>query len=418
MDALSLDLTSAELGVLGAVLETDGVCLDELTLTGEDFSDPKLGDLFDVMRRARLNGQHVTYATLADANPGQAAFIMSLTEHGRFKYAVQEHAGIVSKQALRRRLRAAAAGIEDRAGQSDLDEQDLIDQARTIVDAAVGEQRRPVRFLRDIVPGLVNRMEDGGQFMQTPWASLDAAIGGFRPGAVYVFGARPGIGKSVVAQQCAVALAKHGPVSFSSLEMSEEELAARFVAERVAIHVGRVKDGKMTDADWLRFAQRRRNVDDLQIAIDGRASVTASEVRQQARSVSRHGKLAGVIVDYVQLMSPENPRADRHVQVSESSRRLKVMAKDLRCPVIVLSQLNRESEKRSDSRPKLADLRESGAIEQDADVVVLLSREREMGVEKLVLDVAKNRHGETPVIDLKWQGALSRAVEMNEGELG
>ena len=178
--------------------------------------------------------------------------------------------------------------------------------------------------------------------------------------------------------------------------------------------VGRVKDGLMTEKDWERFAQRRRNVDDLQIAIDDRASVTATDVRQFARTVSRHGKLAGVIVDYVQLMGSENPRADRHVQVAASSRLLKVMAKDLRCPVIVLSQLNRESEKRQDARPKLADLRESGAIEQDADVVILLSRERQMGVEKLVLDVAKNRHGEQAVVELKWQGALSRAVEWEE----
>jgi len=411
MDALSLDLTSAELGVLGAVLETDGVCLDDLTLTGADFSDPKLGDLFDVMRRARLNGQHVTYATLADANPGEAAFIMSLTEHGRFKYAVADHASIVSKHALRRRLRNAAAVLEARAGSSELDEEDLIEVARATVDEAVGEQRRPVRFLRDIVPGVITRMEDGGQFVATPWPSLDAAIGGFRPGTVTVVGARPAQGKTVIAGQIAVALAKHGPVAFSSLEMSEDELVARFISERVHISVGNVKDGKMTDADWARFAQRRRNVDDLQIAIDDRAGVTTADIRQFARSVSRHGKLAGVVVDYLQLITGTNSRAERRAQIDEASRQLKVLAKDLRVPVIVLSQLNRDSTKRADPRPRLEELKESGSIEQDADVVILLHREKVMAGHKITLDVAKNRHGETASVELKWEGALSRAVE-------
>lgn len=411
VDALSLDLTSAELMVLGAVLETDGVCLDDLMLTGADFSDPHLGDLFDSMRRAHLNGGHVTYTTMADANPSQAAFIMSLTEHGRWKFAVQQHAGIVSKNALRRRLRSAATALEDQAGKPDVEEHELIEQARAVVDAAVGEQRRPIRFLRDIVPGVVNRLDNGSQFVASPWPSLDAAIGGFRPGAVYVIGARPAQGKTVVAGQIAVALAQHGPVAFSSLEMSEEELVSRFISERIHIEVGRVKDGTMSPADWERFAHRRRAVEDLQIAIDDRAGVTAADVRQFARSVSRHGKLAGVIVDYLQLITGMNSRAERRVQIDEASRQLKVLAKDLRVPVVVLSQLNRESTKRQDPRPRLDELKESGSIEQDADVVILLNRERSLAGHKLVLNVAKNRHGEEAVVELKWQGALSRAIE-------
>lgn len=414
MDAWSLDLTSAELMVLGAVLETDGVCLDDLTLTGEDFHDPKLGSLFDLMRRARLNGQHVTYTTLADANPPQAAFIMSLTEHGRWHFAVQQHAEIVAKNALRRRLKGAAAALESASDDDSLDAPDLIEKSRALVDTAVGEQRRPVRFLRDIVPGVVNRMDDGGQFVASPWPSLDAVIGGFRPGAVYVIGARPAQGKTVVAGQIAVALAKHGPVAFASLEMSEDELTARFISERIHIAVGNVKDGKMSPADWERFAQRRRNVDDLQIAIDDRAGVSTADIRQFARSVSRHGKLAGVVVDYLQLITGTNTRAERRTQVDEASRQLKVLAKDLRVPVIILSQLNRDSTKRSDPRPRLDELKESGSIEQDADIVMLLHREKVLAGHKLTVDVAKNRHGEEAIVELNWQGALSRAIEWEE----
>lgn len=411
---VSFDLTDAELMVLGAVLETDGGCLDELTITGADFADPHRGDLFDAMRAAKLNGAHVTYTTLADANPGQAAFIMSLTEHGRFAYAVEQHADIIATQALRRRLRSTAAALADRAENPQLDARALTEAARAMVDDAVGEQRQKVRFLRDIVPGVLTRMETGGQFVPSPWPSLDAAIGGLRPGTVTVVGARPAQGKTVIAGQIAVALAKHGPVAFSSLEMSEDELVARFISERIHIAVGAVKDGKMTDADWRRFAERRRNVDDLQIAIDDRAGVTAADIRQFARSVGRHGPLAGVVVDYLQLITGMNQRAERRVQIDEASRQLKVLAKDLRVPVIVLSQLNRESEKRADTRPKLSELKESGSIEQDADVVILLHREKTLAGHKITLDVAKNRHGETATVELKWEGALSRAVEWED----
>lgn len=415
MDGLSPDVPFAEKALVGALIDTDGAGIDELTVTGQDFADPRLGDLFDTILRARVSGHHATYATLMDAHPNYSALIAELgAGFGLLAYAIAEHASIVAKNALRRRLRAAAAGLEQRAQNPDLDEDTLIEQARALVDVAVGEPRRSLRFLRDVVPDVIDRIEAGGQFVPSPWPSLDKAIGGFRPGCVYVIGARPAVGKTVVAGQCAVALAQHGPVAFSSLEMSDTELAARFISERALIHVTRVKDGTMTPTDWERFAERRARVDGLPIAIDDRASVTAADVRQFARSVGRHGPLAGVVVDYLQLMSPTNARAERQQQITEASRLLKVMAKDLSTPVILLSQLNRETEKRSDPTPKLSDLRESGAIEQDADVVIFLTREKEMGREKLVLEIAKNRHGETATVELVWQGAVSRAVEWKD----
>jgi replicative DNA helicase len=368
------------------------------------------------MVRARLNGQHVTYATLADANPNQIRLIYELQEYGRLGYAVEEHAAIVSKQALRRRLEAAATGLADRARDPRLEADKLIDEARSLVDVAVGAQRRPVRFLRDILPGVVNSIsEDGTQFVASPWPSLDVVIGGFRPGCVYVIGGRPAQGKSVLAGQCAVALAKHGLVAFASLEMSEEELTARFVSERIPLSISRIKDGTMSSADWVRFAERKRRIDELPVAVDDRANVTVADIRQHARNVSRRGSLAGIVIDYLQLVRGDNPRADRREQIGAASRQIKVMAKDLRVPVIVLSQLNRDPEKRSDGRPRLVDLRESGDIEQDADAVLLIYRHGEIvGTERreaIDLNVAKNRHGIERNVQLRWEGALSRATE-------
>jgi replicative DNA helicase len=346
VDEWSLDpsVADAEKAVIAAVLDAGGSVLDDLTLRPDDFESPVLGNVYEWAVRTHLAGGAVTVPAAVDAFP--VADLNALTDYALLRYALDDHAAIVAKHALRRRLRAAASGLLQRAGNRDLDERELAEQARSLVDEAVGDRRTRVRFLRDILPGVIDRISAdaaaGGLFVPSPWPSLDVMIGGFRPGCVYVIGARPGVGKTVVAGQIAVALAKHGPVAFSSLEMSEEELTARYISERVGINVAKVKDGTMSPADWERLAHRKRSVEDLPIAIDDRAGVTAADVRAFARSVGRHGKLAGVIVDYLQLMAPMSSRAERHDQVRESSRLLKVMAKDLRVQVVVLSQLNRQ----------------------------------------------------------------------------
>jgi replicative DNA helicase len=416
-DDFGADLWGAERAVLAAVMESDGRAIDELTLKGEDFSDPHLGDIYDLMLAARLNGQHVTYATVLDKYPGDGTLIGGIAEYRWLAASLPEHAAIVAKHALRRRLEAAAAGLMERIKNPNLDADQLIEQARSLVDGAAGRQDRPVRFLRDILPGLVNRVEDHSQFVETPWPSLDGCIGGFRPGALYVIGGRPATGKSVIAAQCAAALAKHGLVAFSSLEMGEEELTARFAAMRIPMEISKIQDGQMKTADWERFALRRRAIEDLWIAIDDRTNVSISDIRQYARDVSRRGPLAGLIVDYLQLVRSDNPKLDRRIQIGEASRQLKVIAKDLHIPVIVLSQLNRQSEQRADSKPRIHELKESGDIEADADVVILLSRSKVLAGERILLDVAKNRHGPVAEVGLKWEGWSSRAIEWPEEAL-
>ena len=293
---------------------------------------------------------------------------------------------------------------------------ELISSAREELDAAETTALSKVRYVRDILPDVIERLQTNATFIPTPWPSLNRLIGGLRPGAVYVVAARPGVGKTVIASQIAACLAEHGRVAFSSLEMSEDDLVSRLISERLNIRVGKVKDNRMTDYDWNVLAGGRAQLNAMSIAIDDRAAVSAVEVRAYAKAVSRQGTLSGVVVDYLQLMSSRS-KLDRHLQVSEFSRQLKIMAKDMRVPVIALSQLNRQSEARADGVPRLSDLRESGAIEQDADVVILLRRVENPGHtfenpnESIWLDVAKNRHGETGEVELAWQGEFSRAVE-------
>jgi replicative DNA helicase len=310
---------------------------------------------------------------------------------------------------MRRRIAAAGAALASIEG-DDLAE--VADRARAIVDAAIGVPTQRVQFVADILPRLEARMTADKVFIPSPWESLNDKIGGFRPGAVYVVAARPGDGKTILGGQIATHLAQHGNVAFSSLEMGDEELVARMVSERARINVGHIKDARMEQRDWSRLDSVRPALQQLRIAIDDRAGVSAADVRAFVRSVAKLGPLAGAVVDYMQLMTTRD-RLDRHLQVADFSRRLKIMAKDFHIPVVALSQLNRNSVASSLAVPKLSDLRESGAIEQDADVVLLLRREGEFPNEALIIDVAKNRHGETGEVSLAWDGGYSRAVEWN-----
>ncbi|PYY59994.1 hypothetical protein DEJ17_06390 [Curtobacterium sp. MCSS17_011] len=400
----------AELAVLGAVVATGGRALDDIGLQGTDFSQVQYARVFDTMRTMHANGQHIDTVTLLQALPNDDVFLLTLSDHTPFAAAVQSYAEIVAVHGMQRRLLSATDAIRG-IGLVDMSASDMADRARQIIDEVAGTEGSRVRFVRDILPGVIARMNETTTFVPSPWPTLDKAIGGFRPGAVYVVAARPGMGKTVIAAQIAAQLAEQGMVAFSSLEMSEDELVARLISERLAIHVGHIKNNKMRPDEWEKLTANRARLDELNIAIDDRSNISAADVRAHARSVSRHGKLAAVVVDYLQLMTSRS-KQDRHLQVAEFSRQLKILAKDMHVPVIALSQLNRQSESRADNIPKLSDLRESGAIEQDADVVMLLRREGGDGVsEELVIDVAKNRHGTTGDVRLSWEGTFSRAVE-------
>jgi replicative DNA helicase len=402
----------AEVAVLAVTLATQGKVLDEIRLSPDDFYEPKRGDLFALMVAAHDAEKPVDAFTLTENPTVDAAFVWSLTSAPVAAASAEYYAAIVAKHALRRRLAAAGAALAQAEDTADAAE--LADRARTIVETAIGNPPQKLRFVKDVLPDVVNRLNSDAVFVPSPWKTLNKAIGGFRPGAVYVIAARPGVGKTVVAAQIAVQLAQHGNVAFSSLEMTDEELVSRFISERLRIGVGKIKDARMTPHDWDVFERGRTTLEGLSIAIDDRSGISTSDVRTFARAVQRHGVLSGIVVDYMQLMSSKQ-KQDRHLQVAEFSRQLKVMAKDFQVPVIALSQLNRNSESSTLAIPKLSDLRESGAIEQDADVVILLRKEGEVEDIRanvdLVMDVAKNRHGPTGEARLLWDGMYSRAIE-------
>lgn len=409
----------AEKSALGGAMLTKQALFDVLeAVKGNDFYIPKHELILDAIASLALGGQPVDPISVADelsrsgeiSRAGGAEYLHHLTGFVPTSANAGYYAEIVKDKAGFRRLLEAGMRIQQMAYASEGTSVELLNSALAELDRAVGKSRPSVRMVKDILPTLIQRLESKATFIPTPWPTLNEAIGGLRPGEVYVIAARPGVGKSVVATQIAAHVSKLGFVAFSSLEMSSEELVARIVSERLGVNIGNLKNNRLTAHDWELLASRRTEITELNLAIDDRVLVSGIEVRAHARAVSQQGELALVVVDYMQLMSSTS-KADRQQQVSEFSRQMKIMAKEMHVPVVALSQLNRDVESRMDRTPRLSDLRESGSIEQDASVVILLRREGQFPSEHLILDVAKNRHGETGLVDLAWQGSLSRAVE-------
>jgi len=402
-----LNNLEAEKSVVGSVLITEGKCLDDFTLLGEDFYSVRLGKLFDLLRK-RYNNQQPCDVISVSSDPDlrkmdiEVSMLYDLTGFVITAEGVAHYAELVHESAVRRRLIETGKSLQQSA--TDTDFAYLTESARSQIDDAIGIRKSAVSFVGDEIAQTIDSMSEPPQYQKTPWAMLNRAIGGFRNGALYTVGARPGKGKTSVGLQIAMTLSRDGAIALSSLEMSRDEIHKRIMSIGASIPMDATMNNSLSDAEWERVAVFKDAIRP-NIAIDDRADVSIYDIRQFARSVSRQMPLKGVVVDYLQLMSMRDNRP-RHEQVADMSRQLKILARDLNVPVVALSQLNRNSETRTDKKPSLADLRESGAIEQDSDVVILLHQEDEI----LLLDVAKNRQGPPAMVRLKWEGQFARAV--------
>lgn len=329
------------------------------------------------------------------------------------------YAGLVKQAAIKRRLVEAGTRIVQLGNASEGDAFELAEQARAEVDLAADTARIEVAPVGDFVESVVESLRAAPRFIPSPWPNINKLINGFRPGALYVIGARPGAGKTIMGLQSAVSLAGHGHVAFSSLEMDTADLTKRMFALAGNVHMSAMTRSDLAPEEWESIARLRPTIRKLPLFIDDRSGVNITQIKAFARSVSRRGKLSAVVVDYLQLILGTDPRKPRHETVAEISRQLKIMARELDVPVIALSQLNRESESRGGGQrrlPTLADLRESGSIEQDADVVLLLQRVMDQDTEEytdeLDVVVAKNRHGSTGQVTLLWEGHFARVTTM------
>jgi replicative DNA helicase len=412
-------LQDTERALIGAVLLSGGRVLDELVLDAADFWSTQASEVYRLTEELHRLGKPVDPITVMDlarrdpatARLADAGWLQECMLWAPGIGAAPYHAEIRRGASVRRRLRNAGQKIMDTADNDALNVSDAIELARRTVEDAANIQISEIKSFGETIDSTLSMLEEKPNYRPTPWGQLDGIIGGFAPGRLYVVGARPAAGKTAFALQAALNLKRYGGVAFSSLEMSNEELQMRAIAYVLKIDQYRLQHRRLSTEDWEKIALKRQAWDELPLYIDERSSVTIAEIKAHARNVARKGPLAAVVVDYLQLVSSPASNRNRTEVVSEISRELKIMAKQLKVPVIALSQLNRESENRQDPRPALKDLRESGAIEQDADVVILLHRDR-TDPSALTMIVAKNRHGVTGEADFEFIGKFS---EISQG---
>ncbi|GLZ09604.1 replicative DNA helicase [Actinomadura sp. NBRC 104412] len=268
----------------------------------------------------------------------------------------------------------------------------------------------------------IERGEDTAGRITAPYADLDRLLGGFRPGQLITIAARPGGGKSIAATDIArhTAMKQNMPVFLSSVEMNREEIMMRIVSAETRVGLHAIRNGNLTDDDWLRIADMVNRTTEAPLIIDDTPNVTLDTLRASLRRMERRADVQParlLIVDYLQLLKSIGKAENRQVEVSELSRGLKLIAREFHIPVVMLAQLNRNPEVRADKTPAVSDLRESGAVEQDSDVVILIHRpdmyeKAHPRAGEADLIVGKNRNGPTATVTVAFQGHYSRFADM------
>ena len=440
----------AEQSVLGAALLQADI-IPELVelLRPEMFYARQNGQIFAEMVRLFTAGQTVDFVTLLDAVTGEGVFesadaakvyLTGLAETVPSISNVQAYAKIVQEKYLVRQLMGAAKDILEQSGEEP-DADLLLESAeQKIYEIRSGRDTSALTSISSvIVDTLVNLQKIAGPDrdkyagIPTGFTYLDTVLTGMGRSDLIILAARPGMGKTSFALNIATNVAKKQkiPVAIFSLEMTKDQLTNRILSAEAGVDSHAFRSGALGDAEWEDLAHASEILHDVPIYMDDTSGITIPEVKAKIRRINQDPSrpdIGLVIIDYLQLMTSGRRTENRVQEISDITRNLKIMAKELNVPVIALSQLSRSAEKatgRSDHRPQLSDLRDSGSIEQDADVVLFLYRQayynsHQDGAEEQQADertaeciVAKNRHGETSTVQLGWDGAHTRFMNLD-----
>jgi replicative DNA helicase len=422
--------TAAEEAVISAMLRSREAIWDAVEVLNDpaDFWNPK-HELIARALVALANRNEPTDVISAVAElertgdllkAGGAAYLHSLTSVLTPTSTAGYHAQIIRERAVRRRLYEAGVRITQMGKSTESDAMTLVESAQSELESVAKNVRVDAHPVGRTLDAVIDGLEQKPEYLPTGFDSIDRIIGGLAAGNLIIIGARPGEGKSIVGLQMAARLAREGMVVYCSLEMSEEELQLRLISQFGEVHMKSLRNHALNDEQRRRVGFAKHLMKDAPIFVDD-ASSTLTGIRSFIRSVSRKGNLTGVVIDYLQLMEGARPNQSRQEFVGDMSRQLKKLAKTLQVPVIAMSQLNRGVEGRtsrgSSRTPMLQDLRESGSIEQDADVVLLLDHDRKKP-QYLNIAVAKNRHGELGTVQLIWQGQFARLKDQEWSPFG
>ena len=430
------DMLAEQCTLGGMLLSQEAIAEVFDAVRGPDFYAPKHEIIYNAILELYSKGEPTDVITVTDqltkngdlVKAGGADYLHTLTSIVPTAANAAFYADIVQEKATLRRLVEVGTKIAQMGYKAEGDIIDLVNQAESdlygVSNQGSGEDYVP---LFDSIEDAVKQMEiaqkRGGEMVGVPtgFAELDDMTHGLHPGQLIILAARPAVGKSTLALDIArTAAIKHNkPVIFFSLEMGRAEIAMRLLSAESRIYLQNMRKGDLNDNDWARIASVRGEINSAPLYIDDSPNMTLVEIRAKCRRLAKRVGLEMIVIDYIQLMTSGKKVESRQQEVSEFSRALKLLAKELGVPVIAISQLNRNSEKSENKKPELSHLRESGSLEQDADVVVLLHRDDINNREhpragEADLIVAKQRNGPTGTVVVNFLGQFSKFEDMKK----
>ncbi|WP_024832761.1 replicative DNA helicase [Ruminiclostridium josui] len=428
----------AEQSVLGSMLiDKEVVPVVMEILKSEDFYRPDHKEIYDVIIELFDRAQPIDLITVSERLKlhgkldlvGGLEYLTNIATEVPTTANVKHYAKIVEEKALLRKLIKASSDIVDLGYNASEEVSFILDKAeQNIFDILQKRSSQGFVPIKDVLVDTFNKLEElynnSGNVTGIPtgFIDLDFKTSGLHNSDLILIAARPAMGKTAFALNLAQNAAVHSnvPVAIFSLEMSREQLVNRMLCSEAMVDSNRMKTGKLEDNDWQKVAKALGPLSEAPIFIDDTPGVSITEIRAKCRRLKLEHNLGLVIIDYLQLMQGSRSKSEnRQQEISEISRSLKILAKEINVPVITLSQLSRAPETRTDHRPILSDLRESGAIEQDADIVMFLYRDDYYNPEtekKNIAEVilAKHRNGSTGIVELVWLGQYTKFANLEK----
>lgn len=424
----------AEQSVLGSMLlDREAIIIVLEILKGSDFYKEAHREIFEAMHGLFDRNEPVDLITLTEELKKQGTldaiggipYLTSLASGVPIASNVRYYAEIVEKKSVLRELIKASQEIVHLGYSSDVEVSEVIEQAqKNIYDISQDRSDRGFVLIKDVLSDTFDKIEELYESkteitgMTTGFIDLDKKLSGFHKTDLVLIASRPSMGKSALALNLAqnAAVKAGASVAVFSLEMSREQLMLRMVAAESMVELGKIRVGNLNEEEWAKIANAMVPLSQSKIFFDDTPGISVAKIRSKCRRLKMEKGLDLVLIDYLQLMEDDKRSENRQQEIASISRSLKIMAKELDCPVIALSQLSRAPELRANHRPILSDLRESGAMEQDADLVMFLYRDEyyhpdtdKKNIAEII--IAKHRHGEIGTVDLTWLGQFQKFLD-------
>ncbi|MBP6342549.1 MAG: replicative DNA helicase [Candidatus Omnitrophica bacterium] len=417
--------TEAERAVLGAMMIDDeaiGVAIEHID--SSYFYETSHQKIFSAIIDLYSNRKNVDFITLSDQLKtqglmdavGGASYLSRLVDQVPSAANIRHYANIVKEKGVQRKLIKNATEIISRSYEKGVNVEELVDSAEQLIfEIATARQKQEAAHIKDILKETMEvidnlyRKKQSVTGVPTGFSKFDEMTSGLQKSDLIIVAARPSMGKSAFAASIAehAAIDQKIPVAFFSLEMSKESLVQRMLCSQAGVDAHRVRTGFLSPSEWPMLTKAASKLSNVPFFIDDTPAISVLELRAKARRLKASHNIQLLVLDYLQLMRGSSRSESRQQEISEISRSLKALARELQLPIIAISQLSRAVESRTDHRPQLSDLRESGAIEQDADVVVLLMREEyytptdeNRGIADII--IAKQRNGPVGTVKLKF----------------